>query len=199
MRFMKTIHAVIAAFVSAVVITGASISLSGDAFAQTPPVAQTGITSVGGVPTQMTPVTEFSQSCNNGAGGIVGQSYSTVVCAEASIQLPIPTPQATNYGASITQGGSWQLAVPAATSNERLRFFIENYCSATSEGIGTTESIFFVLAPTQPTGTPMSNNAVELFPCGSYDTSTAIVGQNPIWIYANTTGHLYQVNVWNAQ
>jgi hypothetical protein len=181
------------------IVAALAVLISVSAFGQGAAVVQTGAVSVSGNIQTPGTVTEFSQACNGGAGGIVGQTYGNAVCAESSVQLPIPVPGASSYGAAITQGGSWQLAVPAATSNERLRFFIENYCSATSEGIGTTESIFFVLAPTQPTGTPMSNNAVELFPCGSYDTSTAIVGQLQIWIYANTTGHLFQTNVWNAQ
>jgi hypothetical protein len=126
-------------------------------------------------------------------------SPSSITNPLATTEFPLVTPQASSYGGAITQGGSWQMLVPAATSKERLRFFIENYCSATSEGVTPTESIFFTLAATQPTGTPMSNNAVELFPCGSYDTSTAIVGQNAIWIFANTTGHLFQASVWNAQ
>lgn len=44
-------------------------------------VTQTGaVKSPGNIPLDLSPTTQFLQSCNSGAGGIVGQTYNTVVC-----------------------------------------------------------------------------------------------------------------------
>jgi hypothetical protein len=111
-------------------------------------------------------------------------------------QFPLHSPAATDHSGAITQGGSWQ-EVTGSNPN-RLRFLVMNFCTSTSEGISTTESIFFDLAATQPQGAPTSSypGAIELAACGSYDSSTAIVGTAPIWIWAATTGHRFLEKDW---
>jgi len=109
-----------------------------------------------------------------------------------SFPYPISVSHGTSIGGSLTTGGTWQQI--AAAEPGRVRFYIQNYCSAATEGIPTAESMFIALSPTQPSGTPQANNAMEVIPCASYDTSITIVGNTAIWVYAATTGHTWNGN-----
>jgi hypothetical protein len=103
--------------------------------------------------------------------------------------------QSTSYAGSITTGGGWQQVAPADVG--RTRFFVQNYCSAQTQGIANTESIFLTLSYDQPSINPTTTpGAIEIVSCGSYDTSTLVVGPGPIWIWAATTGHRFDALEW---
>lgn len=101
----------------------------------------------------------------------------------------------TNRGASMTVGGSWQQVSP--TNPLRQRFFLQNYCSAATQGIASTESLFLAFSPDMPTYSPLTApGAVELLTCGSYDSSYAIIGTAPVWVWAATAGHRFGALEW---
>ena len=131
-------------------------------------------------------------------------SINLLILFGALLLRPIPAAQAQNpyvipnrvgnsteRSGSITAGGAWQQLAPQNMS--RMRLFVENYCSATTQGISTAESIFIAASVTTPTSLVGS---IEVSPCGTYSSDTVVVSTNPIWVYANTTGHLFAAKEW---
>jgi hypothetical protein len=134
---------------------------------------------------------------------IIASALMALIACAASAQTPVQQvimtphriPAYTNRAGSLAQGGSWQQLAPANLF--RGRAFVQNYCTATSEGIPTSESIFVSTGPTLPTGSPTATApGIELLPCGSYDSDDNVVSTDPIWVYAATTGHRYMAFEW---
>lgn len=98
---------------------------------------------------------------------------------------------AVNHSGTITVGGAWQMVAP--NNPLRFRFFIQNLCGAQTQGIAATESIFLNLGPTLPT---TLDGAIELVTCGSYDSSSAVLNTQPVWLYAASTGHKFVALEW---
>jgi hypothetical protein len=92
---------------------------------------------------------------------------------------------------SVTAGGGWQQV--AATNSNRRRFTLQNPCSATTQGVATSENIFVEFSATTPTSTA---GAWEITPCGEFDTGADVVGSDAIWAYAAQTGHLFTAREW---
>jgi hypothetical protein len=113
-----------------------------------------------------------------------------------TVTQPIPNNvTSTNFAGAITTGGTWQQVAP--THATRLRFLVQNYCSATTQGISATESLFLVLSATTPTFVPTATpGAAEITACGIYDTSPIVVGTGPIWVWGATTGHRFDALEW---
>lgn len=91
-------------------------SMLGASGALAAPVAQTGAVSVGGAIETPGPTTQFIQSCNGGAGGILGQlgtsaPYTTTVCAP-----PAPTPSGTQ-DVNLAKVGGAAVALGSTTSS----------------------------------------------------------------------------------
>jgi hypothetical protein len=102
---------------------------------------------------------------------------------------------ANNQSGGVTVGGAWQQVF--ATNSLRTRMFVQNYSSPATQGIASTESLFVAVSPTMPTGTPMAvPGPVELLPGGSYDSSSAVVGTAPVWLWSATTGHHFVALEW---
>ena len=101
----------------------------------------------------------------------------------------------TNYASSVTVGGSWQSVIPASPG--RYRIFIQNPCSAQTQGIANTESIFQTVSPTQPTYNPTDTpGAIELPTCWAYDSSPNVIGTEQVWLWAATAGHRFDALQW---
>jgi hypothetical protein len=122
---------------------------------------------------------------------LIACAASAQTAVQQVILTPHRVPAYTDEAGSITEGGTWQQIAPANPYRDRL--FIQNYCTATSEGIGTSESMFIATAPTAP---PAGVLGVELLPCGSYDSDDNIISTDPVWGYADTTGHRYMAFEW---
>jgi hypothetical protein len=90
---------------------------------------------------------------------------------------------------SITTGGSWQLLF--SKTNTRNDLFVENYCTTTSQNIGTAESLFVWFGNGTPSGNPWANGSVELAACGSQTFDASFVVSQSVWVYAATTGHAF--------
>jgi hypothetical protein len=105
--------------------------------------------------------------------------------------IPNRTSQAHDYSGAIAQGGTWQMMAPVDLV--RYGLLVENYCSATTQGLATSESIFLSLGTNSPTSLA---GAIEISTCGSYRSDSGIVSTNNVWIYANTTGHLFVAKEW---
>jgi hypothetical protein len=102
---------------------------------------------------------------------------------------------ATNNSGGIAVGGAWMQLFPA--NMLRTRLFVQNYCSAATQAIAATESLFVAVSPVMPTGTPMATpGPVELVTCGVYDSSSAVVGTAPVWLWASSTGHHFVGLEW---
>jgi hypothetical protein len=135
-------------------------------------------------------ITIFNQNCNGGAGGIVGQATNGVMCGQS---ITPSHSDGTIYSGSIVTANTWQQVVP--NNAGRIRLLIQNYCTASSEGIASTESLFFASTPATP---PAGLEGIELAPCGSYDSDLSVISTTPIWIMAATAGHKYLVVDWVA-
>lgn len=102
---------------------------------------------------------------------------------------------ANNQSGGITVGGAWQQVF--ATNSLRTRIAIQNYCSATTQAIAASESLFVAVSPVMPTGSPIAvPGPLELVTCGSYDSSSAVVGTAPVWVWAASTGHHFSALEW---
>lgn len=102
---------------------------------------------------------------------------------------------ATNNSGGITVGGAWMQVFPQ--NMLRTRLFVMNYCSAATQAIASTESLFVAVSPAMPTGTPMAvPGPVELVTCGVYDSSSAVVGTAPVWLWSGSTGHHFSALEW---
>jgi hypothetical protein len=98
---------------------------------------------------------------------------------------------ADNDSGTVTVGGAWQEIVPS--NSLRTRIFIQNYCSAQTQGIAASESMFLNLGPTMPTSLA---GAIELTTCGVYDSSSFVLNTQPVWLYAVTQGHKFVALQW---
>jgi hypothetical protein len=126
---------------------------------------------------------------------LVACSASAQTPVQQVIMTPHRVPAYTDEAGSVAQGGSWQQAAPANPYRDRL--FVQNYCTAQSEGIPTSESMFIATGPTAPSGVPTASaSGVELMPCGSYDSDDNIISTDPLWVFANTTGHRFMAFEW---
>ena len=74
-------------------VLGLALALMLPVAAMAQPVTQTGaVQTPGGQPLQLNPTTQYNQSCNGGLGGIVGQTYSAVVCGPPAPYRPTIVP-----------------------------------------------------------------------------------------------------------
>lgn len=101
---------------------------------------------------------------------------------------------ATNHSGAITVGGSWVQVF--AANPLRQRIFAQNYCSAQVQGIAASESLFLAVSPVMPDSPLTTPGPAELVTCGSYDSSSAVVGTSPVWLWAATTGHRFSALEW---
>lgn len=90
---------------------------------------------------------------------------------------------------TITSGGAWQSLFPVTSG--RASIWIENPATATSQGIGTAESLFFYIIPVSGSclvsGTA---GAFELTPGGSF-VQTINTTSQALCVYSGTTGHAF--------
>ena len=100
---------------------------------------------------------------------------------------------------SQTTGGTWQVLF--AANNNRSTLWIENYCTATSQGITTAESLFVyflpqsTIAPTTASGPSLG--AFELAACGSQVFADQYMTKQAVYVLSATTGH--QFTGWQTQ
>lgn len=97
-------------------------------------------------------------------------------------------------GGAIEVGGSWTQIAPENLL--RYRISVQNYCSAATQGIPTTESLFVAVSPAVPPSPLVTPGPFELVTCGGYDSSSAVVGTGPVWLWAATTGHRFAALEW---
>lgn len=90
---------------------------------------------------------------------------------------------------TITTGGTWQALFAAPTTGTRQALWIENPCTATSQGIASSENLFIGFG-TQPTSTT-TGGVVELQACGSLTMSGPYITQQAVWVYGATTSHAF--------
>lgn len=88
----------------------------------------------------------------------------------------------------VTVGGTDQIQV--ATNNGQTNLWIENYCSATSQGIVTAESLWINLGAVAAVGT-----GFELAACGSQVFNLSVPENQSVHIFAATTGHQFACKV----
>lgn len=99
---------------------------------------------------------------------------------------------------SITTGGTWQLLFAANTN--RTTLWIENYCSATTQGV-TAESLFVYFlppgtaAPTNASGPSLG--AFELAACGSQVFTGSYMTTQAVYVLGATTSHAFAA--WQSQ
>jgi hypothetical protein len=91
----------------------------------------------------------------------------------------------TDRSGSIATGGTSQQAAPQNLSRKRL--VVENPCTTTSQGIGTTESLFFTFTSAAQT----VGASIELAACGVWDSGAGPVSTEPVNVIAATTGHKF--------
>lgn len=85
---------------------------------------------------------------------------------------------------TIATGGTDQVQLGA--NGQRTTVWIENYCSATSQGIGAAESIWVNFGAAAAVGT-----GFELAACGSQVFQGNYPVQQTVHIFASTTGHQF--------
>jgi len=90
----------------------------------------------------------------------------------------------TSKNLALTLGGTAQTLMAANTS--RKRFYIQNPCTATGQGIAAVESIYISF-----TGSAAVNNgtSIEILACGSYESDAGPISTQAISVNAATTGH----------
>lgn len=85
---------------------------------------------------------------------------------------------------SVSTGGLDQIQL---TSNgQRTTVWIENYCNATSQGIGTAESLWVNFGAAAAVGT-----GFELTSCGSAVFQGNYPVQQAVHVYSTTSGHQF--------
>ena len=121
---------------------------------------------------------------------------SSLACGPAAAQHVGPiSPAATN---TITTGGTWQLLFGSNTN--RTNISIENYCTATSQGV-TLESIFIYFlppntaAPTTASGPTLG--AFELQSCANLTFTGPYISTQAVYVLATTTAHAFAA--WQNQ
>lgn len=87
---------------------------------------------------------------------------------------------------AISTGGSWQAMFP--TNQNRSTLWVMNYASATTQNIGTAESLFVSFSTAAPASL---TGAIELTPGGSLVMSGPYVSQQAVWVYAATSAHKF--------
>jgi hypothetical protein len=99
---------------------------------------------------------------------------------------------------SVTTGGTWQLMF--AANGNRTTLWIENYCSATTQGV-TAESLFVYFLPpataAPTTASGPSLGAFELATCGSQVFTGSYMTTQAVYVLGATTGH--QFTAWQTQ
>jgi hypothetical protein len=85
---------------------------------------------------------------------------------------------------SVVSGGTDQIQL--AANNQRTTVWIENYCSATTQGIGSAESIWVNFGAAAAVGT-----GFELSACGSQVFQGNYPVTQALHIFASTTGHQF--------
>lgn len=91
---------------------------------------------------------------------------------------------------TVTTGGVWQSLFTA--NGNRSTLWIENPCTATSQGISTAESLFVYFIPSG--GACLASGtagAFELTSCGSIEMDDTYRSQQAICVYAATTNHAF--------
>ena len=124
----------------------------------------------------------------------------------AVLALCLSTAQAQHVGPigpastlSITTGGTWQLLFDA--NGNRTTLWIENYCSASTQGIVTAESLFVYFlppgtaAPTSASGPSLG--AFELAACGSQVFTGSYMTTQAVYVLGATTSHAFAA--WQSQ
>ena len=100
---------------------------------------------------------------------------------------------------AVTTGGTWQVLF-AANAN-RTTLWIQNYCTATSQGITTAESLFVYFLPTgvaaPTTGSGPSLGAFELAACGSQVFADQYMTKQAVYVVGATTNHAF--TGWQTQ
>lgn len=121
----------------------------------------------------------------------------SLLCGPAMAQHVGPmTPAAT---LTVTAGGTWQLLF--ASNGNRTTLWLENYCSSTTQGIATAESIFIYFlppstaAPTTASGPTLG--AFELAACGSQVFTGSYMTTQAVYILGATTSHAFAA--WQSQ
>jgi hypothetical protein len=87
---------------------------------------------------------------------------------------------------TITAGGTWQTMF--AKNQNRSTLWIENPCSATTQGIAAAESLFVAFGAAPNSGT---SGTFEIAPCGSLVMSNQYISQQIIYVYGATAGHAF--------
>jgi hypothetical protein len=93
----------------------------------------------------------------------------------------------TDRSGSIANGGQSQQAVPQNLLRKRL--IVENPCTTGSQGIGSTESLFFTFTAAAQTG----GSSLELAACGIWDSGSGPVSSEPVNVTAATTNHKFVI------
>jgi hypothetical protein len=100
---------------------------------------------------------------------------------------------------AVTTGGTWQVLF--AANDNRKTLWIENYCSATTQGIVTAESVFVYFLPPNTaaptTASGPSLGAFELAACGSQVFTGSYMTRQTVYILGATTAH--QFAAWQTQ
>ena len=123
--------------------------------------------------------------------------------AQVGTQSPVLGIPSTAGTLAISAGGTWQQVF--AANPGRAELFLENYCTATSQNIASTESLFIYFGPTAPSGNPWTLGAVELAACGSQTFAGTFQGgstqlgprganyvpQTAVWVWGATINHAF--------
>lgn len=129
---------------------------------------------------------------------LIALLYALALClSTASAQHVGPIGPASTL--SITLGGTWQLLFAANTN--RTTLWIENYCSTTTQGIGSAESLFIYFLPpgtaAPTTASGPSLGAFELANCGSQVFAGSYMTTQAVYVLAATTSHAFAA--WQSQ
>jgi len=90
----------------------------------------------------------------------------------------------TSRNLTLTLGGTAENLMASNTS--RRKFYIQNPCTTTGQGIAAVESIYISF-----TGSAGVNNgtSIEILACGSYESDAGPISTQAISVNAATTGH----------
>lgn len=125
-----------------------------------------------------------------------GLSLLALISSADAQHVGAMNPVATN---TITTGGDWQLAFAANTN--RTTLWIENYCSAATQGIDTAESLFVYFLPpgtaAPTTASGPSIGAFELTSCGSQVFTGSYMTTQAVYVLGATTSHAFAA--WQSQ
>lgn len=93
---------------------------------------------------------------------------------------------------TVTSGGTWQKLFNI--NQNRSTLWIQNPCTATSQGIGATESLFVYFIPFGSTSCLASGTAgaFEISSCGSLVMTGPYVSQQGVCVFGATTSHAFE-------